>query len=151
LGSLYAIKQKIEKKSFFAVCKDQSTRQRMATGLPGKHLCRVLNPWHTAKVPFFAVCYGIWHTANLPCLPCVVALAHGKVALPPSAVVVDFFCRVSSYTHGKGFAVCPTKNPQQKRPLPMLGCRGTFVVCYTWQSLCRVQIGLCRVFLAHGK
>jgi len=80
-----------------------------------------------------------------------MAQAHGKVALPPSAVVVDFFCRVSSYTHGKGFAVCPTKNPQQKRPLPMLGCRGTFAVCYTWQSLCRVQIGLCRVFLAHGK
>ena len=82
--------KKRKKNPFFTVCKDQSTRQK-TTGLPGKHLCRVLNLWHTAKVPFFAMCYGIWHTANLPCLPCVVALAHGKVALPPSAVVVAFF------------------------------------------------------------
>ena len=134
------------------MCKDQSTRQRMATGLPGKHLCRVLNPWHTAKVPFFAVCCGLWHTANLPCLPCVMALDTRQSS-----------CAAISCRHGLFFAECrfmrtekalscvQQKNPLQRRSLPTLGCSGAFAVCYTWQSLCRVQIGLCRVFLAHGK
>ena len=98
-------------------------------GLPEKDLCSVLNPWHTAKVPFFAVWCGLWHTAKLSCLSCVKALDTRQSACATvSCRHRFFFCRVSGYAHGKSFAVC-----------------------YTWQSLCCVQTGLCRVFMAHGK
>jgi len=134
------------------VCKDQSTRQRMTTGLPGKHLCRVLNPWHTAKVPFFAVCCGIWHTANFSCLPCVMALAHGKVALSPSAAVIAFFLPSVELCTRQRLCRVPDKKPTAKKAfadawLPcathgkaFVVCKPGFAVCFrhTANSLCPV-------------
>ena len=58
-------------------------------------------------------------------------------------------CRVSAL--GKGFAECPTKDTRQRRLCRLFFCRVLFAECSTRQSLCRVQIGLCRVPLALGK
>ena len=52
---------------------------------------------------------------------------------------------------GKGFAECPTKDTRQRRLCRLFFCRVLFAECSTRQSLCRVQIGLCRVPLALGK
>ena len=49
------------------------------------------------------------------------------------------------------FTMCPINGTRQKTSLPTPICRVQFAVCNTWQRLCRVQKGLCRVFLAHGK
>ena len=125
MGSIFTIKQKNrQKKPFFAVCKNQSTRQRMAMGLAGKHLCCVLNPGHTAKDPFFAVC---WHTAK--------ASSHRQLSSSPfflpSVEYCTRLCRcmvavglLPCATHGKAFAVC----------------KPGFAVCFrhTANSLCPV-------------
>ena len=58
-------------------------------------------------------------------------------------------CRVSAL--GKGFAECPTKDTRQRRLCRRVICRVFFAECSTRQSLCRVQIGLCRVPLTLGK
>ena len=52
---------------------------------------------------------------------------------------------------GKGFAECPTKDTRQRRLCRLIFYRVVFAECNTRQSLCRVQIGLCRVPLALGK
>jgi hypothetical protein len=40
---------------------------------------------------------------------------------------------------------CPTKNTRQRRLCRLFFYRVIFAKCYTRQSLCRVQLGLCRV------
>jgi len=85
----------------------------------------------------------------------VVTVAGGVVVVASMVAAVAatvFFYFLEKYlmslvvTHSEVFAVCPTKSPRQRGPLPMLDCRGTFAVYYTRQRLCRVQTGL-----AHGK
>ena len=107
---------KTEKKPFFAVCKDQSTRQRKYTRSAWKGLCRVQKPWHTAKVTSLpcALTSGTRQTLLLCHVSRVVA--HGKGPLAISRRDLSFFCQVSRFAHGKAFAVCPTKKPTAKRP-----------------------------------
>jgi hypothetical protein len=47
---------------------------------------------------------------------------------------------------GKAFAECPIKDTRQIRFCRQFFYRVSFAECNTRQSLCRVQIGLCRVF-----
>jgi len=56
------------------------------------------------------------------------------------------------YAHGKSFAVCPTKNPRQRRPLPTLGCRGVFAVCKPGFAVCfwHTANSLCPVVVLDG-
>ena len=115
------------------------------------HLCRVPGPGHTV---------------NIPPLPCALVLAHGKQWVFAVCHAVTAHGNTSSSTGfwalhiifpwarkalGKVFAVCPKCSTQQTSSLPAVVCRELFAVCYTWQTLCRVQTGLCRVPRAHGK
>ena len=110
MGSIYAIKQKKNRK--------KSILCRVTTGLPGKDLCRVLNPSHTAKVPFFAVCCGLWHTAKLPCLPCVKALGTRQSA-----------CATVSCRHRLFFAECRVMHTAKVLPCARQKTHGKEGLC----------------------
>jgi len=72
------------------------------------------------------------HSANLPPLLLI-------------AVAPNFFLLRANSALGKGFAECPIKNTRQTRLCRVFGCRVAFAVGGTRQTLCRVQLGLCRV------
>ena len=66
-----------------------------------------------------------------------------------SAFFIFFLCRVSAL--GKAFAECPIKNTRQRPLCRPEFCRVLFAECGTRQRLCRMYLGLCRVFLTLGK
>jgi len=123
----FHIRDKTKKRKKSILC-------RVTTGLPGKDLCRVLNPWHTAKVPFFAVCCGLWHTAKLPCLPCVKTLGTRQSA-----------CATISCRHRLFFAECRVMHTAKALPCARQKTHGK-------EGLCRrlVAVGLLSC-ATHGK
>ena len=53
-----------------------------------------------------------------------------------------FYLPTVQSAHGKGFAECPIKNTRQTQLCQVFGCRVIYAVGGTWQSLCRVHLGL---------
>jgi len=53
-----------------------------------------------------------------------------------------FFLPTVQSALGKGFAECPIKNTRQTQLCQVFGCRVMYAVGGTWQSLCRVHLGL---------
>ena len=66
-----------------------------------------------------------------------LALSKATVTMPP-LVTATFLCRVSS-------------RHSAKMALPTIFYQASIAKCGTWQSLCRVQYGLCRVSQALSK
>ena len=126
-------RSKKRKIGHFAECLSQYTRQ---SGLPQDStivLCRVLKPWHSAKFQTFAECQdpalgkasGTRQSAG-------PGLRH--VAALPSAKAL-----------GEVFAECPKSDTWQRSLCRGRLCRVAFAEWNTWQRVCRVQTGLCRV------
>ena len=101
------------------------------------HLCRVPGQGHTANEQLFAVCQAV--------------TVHGKRHFQWGSEHCILFCRGPRKALGKVFAVCPKCSTRQTSSLSAVVCRALFAVCYTRQTLCRVETCLCRVPLAHGK
>ena len=84
--------------------------------------------FHFSKCPGPAECIPVTHSAEP---------RHCQLA-----VFVAFFLPTVQSALGNGFAECPIKNTRQTQLCQVFGCRVMYAVGGTWQSLCRVHLGL---------
>ena len=111
------------------------------------HLCRVQKPWHTAKVPIFAMCknHGIRQKFEL----CHVPRQQGTRQTFGHVIVPGWllYFAVGREWHTANPLPCARYIAHGKGRL----CRSLVAVCGTWQRVCRGLLGFYRMPLAHGR
>ena len=110
--------------------------------------CPIKNTWQRplCRPEFCRVLFAECHTRQRLCR---VYLGLCRMFLTLGNFFYFFLCRVLAL--GKAFAECPIKNTRQRPLCRPEFCRVLFAECGTRQRLCRVYLGLCRMFLTLGK